>query len=456
MGRDGTGERTRGVAVRHALQRSVSQLMTNPKRPQPACVAPFTALLIDPDKSVRPCCRFFPPIGKHVPGSFGIGRIDPSNSLASLLDSETWKTIARETEAGQVPEGCAQCVQRERDTGHAGRKDYDDPDWDKGLSYLEINTSNICTLQCRHCDGHFSHRWARIEGLPTHKADSDRLLADLRDIDLSRLKRVAFKGGEPLVNPDLVAVLKHLDAIGRLGEVAVQITTNGTVAPVEPLPLLRKARCCEIWISVDGVGDRQTYIRHGRSAGENIREFVRVYSSLPRARFGAIVSVMAYNVFDLPNIERWWRSVAGHDYHNVWQRRWRRWTRRPQFHPLTFWHFVTSPEHLSVSSLQDATRERLAAHYERMDASLYANVIKMLRLPFAAARVHDRLVVETLKNDRILGRSYRDAVPELIAEFELLESESALLDVDSRRERNEITEADHRWLREQLVALPRR
>jgi Radical SAM superfamily/4Fe-4S single cluster domain len=388
-----------------------------------------------------------------VSGSFGVGKIDDRTSLSSILRGAAWTQIASETESGKVPEGCSQCVQREQETGHAGRKDYDDPDWDKGLTFLEINTSNICTLQCRHCDGHFSHRWAKLQGMPTHKADSKLLIANLSALDLSALKRVAFKGGEPLLNPDLLAVLRHLDAIGRLSEVTVQITTNGSVAPTEPIALLKKARVCEIGISVDGSGDRQTYIRHGRSGTENIRELVRLYSAIRRARFGLIVSIMAYNVFDLPNIAKWWREIAGHDLHSKWQRRWRHWTGRPCFHPLGFWHFVTSPEHLSVTSLQDKTRESLAANYERLDPILYSNVIKMLRQPFAGTRVHDRLVVETLRNDRLMGRSYRQDIPELIDEFVLLEADSALLDVHALRARNEITEEDHRWLLSQLAAL---
>jgi sulfatase maturation enzyme AslB (radical SAM superfamily) len=147
--------------------------------------------------------------------------------------------------------------------------------------------------------------------MPTHRGDPDALLRSLRELDLSHLNAVAFKGGEPLLNPDLPATLKHLDAIGRLSQVTVRITTNGSVAPTELLPLLSKAKRCDIGISVDGAGELQTYIRHGRSSADNIARFVEAYRRLPRVRFGAIVSVMAYNVPALPQIEAWWSSVAG-------------------------------------------------------------------------------------------------------------------------------------------------
>jgi len=426
-----------------------------PQPSRPLCVAAASAALIDPDKTVRPCCRYFPPEGTHIDGSCAVGRLDANTTIADVRNSKDWKQVAALLAAGKTPIGCAQCMQRERDTGHAGRKDYDDADWEKGLTFLEVNTSNICTLQCRHCDGHYSHRWARVQGMPTHRGDPDALLRSLRELDLSHLNAVAFKGGEPLLNPDLPATLKHLDAIGRLSEVTVRITTNGSVAPEELLPLLSKAKRCDIGISVDGVGELQTYIRHGRSSADNIARFVESYRSLPRVSFGAIVSVMAYNVPVLPQIEAWWTSIAGYDPKRKWQRRWQRWTRKAEFHPLTFFHFVTAPEHLAVHCLQDATRAKLAARYEQLDPRAYGQVVQMLKMPFAGARMHDRWIVETLRNDRLLGRSYREDLAELQHEFVLLDPVATFADLQRRRDVGEFDTAQHALLCADLAALPK-
>lgn len=388
-------------------------------------MAPFNALLIDPDKGVRPCCRYFPPVGHHVADSVSIGRLDASTSLTAIRDGAAWREVADQLAAHEEPVGCRDCLQRERSTGYSGRGDYDGATPEHGLTYLEINTSNICTLQCRHCDGHFSHRWARVQGLPTHKADTETLRRSLRSVDLSRLEVVAFKGGEPLINPDVTATLEHLAGIGRLQHVDVRITTNGTVDPSPFLPLLRQARRVWFNLSVDGVGAVQTYIRHGKSDVENVRGLVDACSTIPRVRFGLICSVMAYNVFHLPEIASWWRALAARDTGGKWRRRLRRWLGMPEFLPLSFFNLVTSPEQISIPALQDATRHALADRYERMDPLLYANVVKMLRLPFAGASVHDQFVVETLRNDRLLGRSWRDAIPELAPEMRLLDPDAA-------------------------------
>lgn len=395
-------------------------------------MAPFNALLIDPDKGVRPCCRYFPPVGHHVPDSVSIGRLDASTSLTAIREGAAWREVADQLAAHEEPIGCRDCLQRERSTGYSGRGDYDGATPEHGLTYLEVNTSNICTLQCRHCDGHFSHRWARVQGMPTHKADTETLRASLRSVDLSKLEVVAFKGGEPLINPDVAATLEHLAGIGRLRHVDVRITTNGTVDPTPFLPLLRQARQCWFNLSVDGVGAVQTYIRHGRSDLENVQRLVASCMSIPDVRFGLITSVMAYNVHQLPEIAAWWRRLAGAELRNKWVRRWRRWTRQAEFLPLSFFNIVTSPGHLALGALQDATRARLADRYERLDATLYHNVIRVLREPFAGARAHDQLVLETLRTDRLLGRSWRDAAPELADELVLLDRESSLAEFARR------------------------
>jgi len=233
------------------------------------------------------------------------------------------------------------------------------------------------------------------------------------------------------------------------------LSTNGSVAPTELLPLLSKAKRCDIGISVDGAGELQTYIRHGRSSADNIARFVEAYRRLPRVSFGAIVSVMAYNVPALPQIEAWWSSVAGYDPRSKWQRRWQRWTRKAEFHPLTFFHFVTSPEHLAVHCLQDQTRAKLAARYEQLDPRAYGQVVQMLKMPFAGARMHDQWVVETLRNDRLLGRSYRDDLRDLQHEFVLLDPVATFADLQRRRDAGEIDAAQFANLSADLAALPK-
>ncbi|MEZ6036813.1 MAG: twitch domain-containing radical SAM protein [Planctomycetota bacterium] len=384
--------------------------MTRSPVTPPLCAAPFTAALIDTDKGVRPCCAY---TGHHEPGTLGVTRLAPNGPrLGEILASDAWREIRQQTAAGEIPPGCRTCVQREQDTGFALRRDYEDPDWDRGITFLEVNTSNICTLQCRACGSHFSHRWSLATGGPIHKPAGSLLQRSLESLDLSQLKRLAFKGGEPMLNADVFVVLEHLASIGRLAEVNVSFVSNATIVHDELLELLRRAKSCHIALSLDGVGDVQTYIRHGNSATENIDCFVQAFSRIEGIAFRALPTVMVYNVFALDDIAQWWQQLA---------------ERVPaRFEPLQFYNFVVTPAHLSITCLQDATRHRLADRYEALDPQLYARVVQTLRLPFAGAATHDAFVRATLETDRMLGKSVFDAVPSLAEEMQLLDADAEL------------------------------
>lgn len=377
---------------------------------KPLCVAARTALLIDTDKSLRPCCSYTD-WGRHVADSHGIARLSPDQTIRATIASAPWQEIVRQLDAGQIPEGCRICMQRERDTGMSMRKVFDVPGWKKGLTYLEINSSNLCTLQCRHCGPLFSHRWAKVTGSLVSKPDSDLLRSCLRELDCSHLRQVSFKGGEPLMNSDLSAALAHFDEIGILSKLQVQITSNGTVVNRPVMALLGKAAQVHFTLSVDGVGDVQTYIRHGKSDVANIERFIAACTETCRkpsgreanVSFWALTSIMVYNIFSLPDIASWWSGLAARLHARTM--------------PITFHHFVVDPSWLSLQSLRDATRERLIAFYQARDKDLYANVLRTLRLPYAGDEQHARFVDETLRTDKLLGRDVLDAVPELAAEI---------------------------------------
>ncbi|MCA8950335.1 MAG: radical SAM protein [Planctomycetes bacterium] len=350
-------------------------------------------------------------MGKHIPGSAGIGRLSPDCSISDVIHGEIWRGVTDDFANGRVPAGCTDCMNRERQTGYSKRKYFYRPNWRSGITFLEVNSTNLCPLQCRHCGQHLSHRWARQRGAPVHKPDSALLLKNLRELDLSHLERVAFKGGEPMMNSDVPTVLAHLQDIGRLSEVTVVFTTSGSLIREDVVPWLSAAKRTYFGISIDGIDEVQTYIRHGPSNVARIDDFVRFYSQVPRVAFGMQPSVMIYNVFSLDRMAEWWRGLPGRVPGSV--------VGGPRFENM-----VLLPPELSVRCLSDATRARLADRYEQLDPKLYANVVRTLRLPFAGAEIHDQFVHLTRKVDRMFGRPVLESVPELAPELELLGSEA--------------------------------
>lgn len=382
----------------------------------PLCVAAESALLIDADKTVRPCCDYW---GKHRDDGPGVGRLG-EQALVDILAGPVWNSLRADLAAHRAPAGCAGCLKREATTGsshrlllerlHAGARR-------PGISYLELNSSNLCNLQCRHCNPRYSSRWAaheRRHGRPTSpvtQPDPQLLLDNLRGVDLQHLAFVSLKGGEPMLNADVPTLLQHLDERGVLGKVTVFVVTNGTTLDQQVLALLARAKKVALCVSVDGHGDLQTYIRHGASDLATIEHNLCVYAALPNFVLDRNTAVMAYNVFHLDRIDAWWGELA------------KRFPGRCR--PSHYESFVLWPEDLSVHCLQDATRAELAAKYTALDPVLYAPVIAVLRQPFAGPTLHDALVRRTRREDAELGRSILDVVPELAAEMVLLGGDQA-------------------------------
>lgn len=382
----------------------------------PYCTAAETSFCVDPDKGVRPCCTFGGMVGnlKETP-------------LAEILSGERWTAIKDQIRRGETPVGCDNCRRREKSTGWSVRKGQFDPasernaNWSKGLTQIELNTSNVCNLACTHCSSHFSSRWVEISSKTSkelhyhhtgrtasiHSPDPDNLVAQLAELDLSHLEIVRFKGGEPMLNRDVPAVLEHLRERGFLHNVEVQFVSNGSSINQKVLELLGHCRNVILCISVDGVGALQGYIRRGPSDNERIEAFMDAFSTLDRIWFTVSVSVMTYNIFRLDQISAWWNGLA---------------KRYPgKLGQISYGLTVTHPNKLSVRALQDETRQALIEKYSALHDADYTAVVQALRHPFGGVELHNDFVRYTEDMDKMWNADILDVVPELRAEMVLLD-----------------------------------
>ncbi len=389
------------------------------RRKTPFCTAPFTSVVVDPNKGVRPCCTF----------QGHLGNLE-DESLRGILTGKAWKALQEDVNTGVWPEGCVNCLEREAATGWSVRTMYmqearsiHDGSWRKGLTELEVNSSSICNLACTHCSTEFSSRWvqelARLEaeGVPHHRTLDDRvfkpdpqaIVREISALDLRHLQIARFKGGEPMLSPDVPAVLRHLRERRVLERVTVNIVSNGTSVNADVLELLRGAQSVHMVVSVDGPTGVQEYIRHGPSGIDRIEGFIAAFAALERISFSMSVSVMAYNVFSLDRIADWWNRLG--ERHpgklNI---------------PHRFSLHVVSPAILALNVLQDATRQPLLEKYGALANADYGSVLTALHQPFAGARLHDEFVAYTRGVDRLHGTDVLAVIPELAAELAPLDS----------------------------------
>jgi len=378
----------------------------------PPCTAPFIAFLVDPDKTVRPCC-----VWQGTP----LGDLK-KQTIHEVLQGEPWQQLKESMLRGVLPEGCKNCKYREDHTGRSIRKQFAKggkffvPDWNSGDTYqIEYNASNVCNLGCIHCNGRFSTGTFRQDealskvGLERPKNDvhppNEKIVHDILSTANEKTQRLFFKGGEPMLNSDVALILEELDKRGYLPNITVLIVTNGTHTETPTAKKVRelasKARRICFMLSVDGVGDVQDYIRYGNSSIANIEKFISTFSSYDNVQMSLLTSVMACNVFYLRELADWWRSL---DYPRL-------------RHEYEFSLFVLLPKWLSFSSLLEETRLRLADEYESYQNNVFSYVINNLRNT-RSNEVDRRQLKKFLKTiDDLRGTDYRKSLPALAEEL---------------------------------------
>jgi cyclic pyranopterin phosphate synthase len=153
------------------------------------------------------------------------------------------------------------------------------------IDYLRISVTDRCNERCLYCCPHQYRGWNDLAG-------------ELTDRDLIRIVRVAAElgfrkfrltGGEPLLRPGLVELVRHLAATP--GVECIGISTNGLKLPALAGPL-RQAGARTVNVSLDALspavyrritgGAVETVLEGIRAALEARFEFVKLNTVLMR------------------------------------------------------------------------------------------------------------------------------------------------------------------------------
>ena len=399
------------------------------------CTAPLTSILIDTNKGIRPCC--------YYEGDF-LGNIK-EQPLTEIMSNKKWQKLKEQMYAKEWPTECLGCKKIEDDSGRSLRHSYvgdggiDTDGWEDGkITILEFNGSNICNLACLHCHGGFSSKWV-IEAKkvreytiskqldpetenrmltqyrslnvltnndryqPTtkmHIPDSDLVLENIKQLDLSKLKMAIFKGGEPMLNDETIQVLTYLDSINLLSEVTVSISTNGTYIGEKVVELLAKCKHVQYLISIDGVDELFNYIRYGDAKFDTVEKVISIVNQLPNTIIAINNTAMNYNAFNLLEIRDWGIELS------------KKYNRMAPM--VNFSNFVQSPIYLSMSTLTDEARHYLIKYYT--DNSIdgeFKYVLNVLSNDYLGDTIHSRWVEYTEMMEEVRGNNIADIVPQL-------------------------------------------
>jgi len=397
------------------------------------CTAPLTAALIDTNKGVRPCCVYTPNY---------IGNIK-EQPLVNIINSTEWKTLKQQMYSNEWAPGCTQCKEREQVSDWSVRTLFTDGSFDidgweeEKLTYLEFNGSNICNLACLHCTPGFSSRWVidnkkaqkvlstmddtkkyRISHIDAvieytndttdrstkmHLPDPSLIIENLKGLDLTNLKTINFKGGEPLLNSETLAILSYLDEQSILPNVRIILSSNGTYINPAIIEAFKKCKSILFNLSLDGVGDLFNYIRYGDAKFSDIEPVIAKLNELPNIKIECQTAVMNYNIFNLAEI-REWVSQLSTKYKTVRKEG-------------GYANCVQHPNYLSLQTLSDSTRQQLIEHYKNIDHTEFKQVINTLEGSYAGNNVHNMWVDYTELMQTVRGNNILDIVPQLESEL---------------------------------------
>ncbi|HOS44634.1 MAG TPA: 12,18-didecarboxysiroheme deacetylase [Armatimonadota bacterium] len=127
------------------------------------------------------------------------------------------------------------------------------------------NVGQRCNLRCVHCYAH--SRDLEYTGELTHE-EGRRLLDDLAAFGAPVM---LFSGGEPLMRPDILALIRHARERGM----RAVISTNGTLITAELAEKLKEFGLSYVGISLDGLEETNDHFRGMKGAFRMALEGIR-------------------------------------------------------------------------------------------------------------------------------------------------------------------------------------
>jgi len=322
----------------------------------PKCKALTNQIHISVDGYYKPCCAF----GEHNM-DFPTNRFTPqeyqqSNYIKNIKTAmkDSWHS------------GCDVCRKNEI-SSNSLRQSYNL--WCKApegtIEFLDLSLNNQCNLACRMCNSLASSKWAELLGEVTTKNNFSDII---KNIDVSKLSKITYLGGEPFITPEIKQVLEFVVE----NQIGFTFDTNCTLYPSKYENLLKQIPIVYASFSIDGIGEVNDFIRHG-SDFKTIIKNLKLWKDLKfnKGIKSITTVVQAYNLHDLKNIK-----ALAKEYNMFW-------TAQLIETPSEFQINALPPDY--IDSIKDEVNEKFLVNYK------YDPIL------------HQKLKTTTIKHNQLLG-----------------------------------------------------
>jgi len=273
-----------------------------------------------------------------------------------------------------------------------------------GPKLLTIKNGNLCNAKCRSCHPGDSSRWIEDSkklfnrlGQQHYRIDqtdsnwTDQQIDELFELS-KNLYRLELFGGEPLYNKKVRGLLERIAVAGHSKNLNLYINTNGSVDLVKQIPQIKEFKEVEVGVSIDDVGSRFEYLRHGVVFDElvnNVRSWQQYFEQHGvKYYIDSITTVSVFNILYLPDIKQFVQTLL------------------PQ---APFWNLLIHPYYLFIKNMPASVK---AAAVEKLsNDSEFDDLINVIQQP--ADIDFDKFLSITGALDSIRGEDFRRIFPEL-------------------------------------------
>src|ERR1035437_520701 len=293
------------------------------------CAAPFNSLVINPNGSAAPCCKY----NLHNSDKDIQKENIRTKNIQELFDQPAIETLRQQFLNGEQPKGCSVCWDEEAvgikslrmmktcwprysnllNAGSNGKECID-----QQITQLDFKFSTLCNLKCRICGPYCSSHWLK-ESEETNEFDeyaisefpkyAERKVSqenyDIFDNLLDGLTDIEFTGGEPFMQPEHDKILDIINSSSKnISKLNIKYNTNGTIYNEKYINVWNKLNRVTINFSIDDIGERFEYQRYPAKwdiVVENLRKYKEATDS-KKINIIVYITVSLYNIFYLDEL----------------------------------------------------------------------------------------------------------------------------------------------------------
>ena len=296
------------------------------------CALLWSHISNEPGGTVRTCCIATERIKDETGQDYNLGE----HGMLDILTSNTMKEYRNRIRNGEEIHNCETCWIDERNGKESKRQQYneyykqwyghDAIVWNEEPTRLidaQLIFDNTCNLKCRSCNANYSSKWkeeADDRKIPYWETTAK---IDMNDIERSafwktldewteNVLRLEIMGGEPFYMKEFKKFVDFLIDTGRAKNIALTLSTNGTIADKNFLDkMARNFKDLAFSVSIDGIEDQFTYLRHPGKWNE-VKENLDYYYELHNSEYPVFVqithTVSVLNIMYLPEFHNYFEQ----------------------------------------------------------------------------------------------------------------------------------------------------